>query len=248
MLLLEIIGTIASAFVGASHAVRARADLFGVVMAAIVTAIGGGVLRDVLLGVHPSTALVTWWYSAVGIAVAVLVFCLYPRLTGLRLSVEFGDALGLAAFSMTGATRAMEHGLPVYLAGAIGMINGIGGGMLRDVMLARVPFVLREEVYALPALGGSLLLAFGFPDRAVTLAAAFVIVAARMVAVLFQWNLPTARTERRLPESDPERTVQIPRYHDQTVALQAIRPPFRAAAPAHRQHREARAPVGSVGG
>ncbi|GGP39596.1 membrane protein [Saccharothrix coeruleofusca] len=194
-------------------------------MAAIVTAIGGGLLRDVLLGIHPSTVLTTWWYAAVSTAVAVLVFSLYPRLTGLRLSVEFGDALGLAAFSLAGAARAVEHGLPIHLAGLIGMVNGVGGGMLRDMMLGRVPFVLREEIYALPAMGGSLLFASGIAPEA---AVAGLIVGVRMAAVVFKWKLPTGRTERRLPESDLERTMRIPRYtptHDQTVVLRRVPPP-----------------------
>lgn len=220
MFILEAIGIVAFAVAGATEAIRARLDLFGVTVSAIVTAIGGGVIRDILLGVHPPVGMATWWYLAACTVTAMVVFCLYPRLTGHRLLLQTADAIGLALFAVTGATKAMELGTPVYVAGMIGMLNGVGGGVLRDMLLGRIPSVLRVELYALPALGGSLVLALDkqyhlLPDQITTLVAMLIIFTTRMAAVLFDWNLPVRRTKEAKPknllaEDDPERTLQLP--------------------------------------
>lgn len=159
MLILEAIGIVGCAFAGAVDAVRARLDLFGAVMVAIVTALGGGTLRDVLLGVFPPVPLVTPWYFVVCAATALLVCAFRSKLARLRLPMEAADAVALALFTVTGATKAMQHGTPYYTAAVIGLVNGIGGGLVRDSILGRVPAVVRGEIYAIPAFGGALLLA-----------------------------------------------------------------------------------------
>lgn len=222
MFILEAIGIVAFAFAGAIEAIRARLDLFGVAVCAIVTAIGGGIIRDVLLGVHPPVGMATWWYLVACTLTAMLVFCLYPRLTGHRLLLQVADAIGLALFAVTGATKAMELGTPVHVAGMIGMLNGVGGGVIRDMLLGRIPSVLRIEFYALPALGGSLILALGqryhiLPNQMTTVVAMFTIFVMRMVTVLLGWNLPVKRTKEvkprtHLDEDDVERTLRLPRF------------------------------------
>lgn len=221
MIFLEAIGIVAFAVAGAAAAVRTHLDLFGVVVAATVTAIGGGIIRDILLGLEPPVGLATWWYLVACIATAVLIFSFYPRLPEMRLPLQTADAIGLALFAVTGATKAVEHGVPFYVAGVIGMLNGVGGGVIREMLMGQVPSIMREELYAIPALAGSLILALGhlyhvLPDQAMTLVAMLIIFAMRMAALLFKWNLPVRRLKKEqqanfLPrENDSERTVQLP--------------------------------------
>ncbi|GGU85781.1 trimeric intracellular cation channel family protein [Lentzea flava] len=245
MFILEAIGIVAFAVAGATEAIRARLDLFGVTVSAIVTAIGGGVIRDILLGVHPPVGMATWWYLVACTATAMLVFCLYPRLTGHRLLLQAADAIGLALFAVTGTTKAMELATPVHVATMIGMLNGVGGGVLRDMLLRRIPSVLRVELYALPALAGSLILALDqqyhlLPNQMTTLVAMLIIFTTRMAAVLFDWNLPVRRTKETkpknlLPEDGAERTLPLPRF---TATHSPMTPPHvlpTKANPAPRQ-------------
>jgi uncharacterized membrane protein YeiH len=201
LIVLEFVGIVAFAFVGAVDAVRARLDLFGTAVAAIITAIGGGVLRDILLGDHPPVGLRTWWYFAASLATMLAVFCCYPRMARLNISVQFADAIGLAMFSMTGAVKSMEYGAPFYTAALIGMVNGIGGGIIRDMLLGRIPLVLRKEIYALPALAGALLVACGhlcqISQQVTALVAIVFVVTVRMLALHLNWNLAVARLEPR---------------------------------------------------
>jgi uncharacterized membrane protein YeiH len=201
LIVLESIGIVAFAFVGAVDAVRARLDLFGTAVAAMITAIGGGVLRDILLGDHPPLGLRTWWYFVAGLATALFVFCCYPRVTRLTVPVQFADAIGLAMFSMTGALKSVQHGAPLCTAALIGMVNAIGGGMIREMLLGRIPLVMRKEIYALPALGGALLVACGHllkvSAQVTTPVVIVLVVAVRMLALRLNWNLAVARLERR---------------------------------------------------
>jgi uncharacterized membrane protein YeiH len=224
VLILEAIGIVGCAFAGAIDAVRARLDLFGAVMVAIVTALGGGTLRDVLLGVFPPVPLVTPWYFVVCAATALLVCAFRSKLARLRLPMEAADAVALALFTVTGATKAMQHGTPYYTAAVIGLVNGIGGGLVRDSILGRVPAVVRGEIYAIPAFGGALLLALSdlnhLPHAVMEPVTLAVIFGTRMAAVLFGWHLPTIRTKAApaepaefIPEENAaERTVRLPVY------------------------------------
>jgi uncharacterized membrane protein YeiH len=230
VLILEAIGIVGCAFAGAVDAVRARLDLFGAVMVAIVTALGGGITRDVLLGVFPPVPLVTPWYFVVCTTTALLVCAFRSRLAKLRLPMEAADAIALALFTGTGATKAMQPGAPYYTAAVIGLVNGIGGGLVRDAILGRVPAVVRGEIYAIPAFGGALLLALSdlnhLPHAVMEPVTLTVIFGTRMAAVLFGWHLPTIRTKaapvepaKFIPEeSAAERTVRLPAYPGKHVA------------------------------
>ncbi|WP_333779661.1 trimeric intracellular cation channel family protein [Saccharopolyspora indica] len=222
LVVLDMVGIVAFALAGAVDAVRARLDFFGTVVVAALTAIGGGIIRDVLLGVHPPVGIHTARYLLACAATALIVFLWYPRAARLKLSVQFADAIGLALFAITGATRAMEHGTPIYTAALIGMINGVGGGIIRDVLLVRIPMVLRQEIYALPALGGAALLAAGMqlelPQEFLVPTVAVIIVAVRMLAVLRNWNLPAGRLLSKAPE-EPEIPLQPLNAAEQTQLL-----------------------------
>ena len=230
LIALEAMGIVAFAFAGATSAMQSRLDIFGVLVAASVTAIGGGVMRDVLLGVHPPVGLLTGWYFIACTITALAVFFCYPwlsRLKLLTLVVRFADAVGLAMFTVTGASKSVELGAPWYAAAMVGMINAIGGGMVIETLLLRIPMVLRRDIYALPALGGGLIMALGtaaaIPATPMTLVVVALVVSVRMVAVTLNWNLPvgrlTASTKHGPAEFWPvlptepwtERTVELPR-------------------------------------
>lgn len=194
---LEMLGLVAFAASGALAAVRARLDIFGVVVLAITTALGGGIIRDVLLGVHPPTTVRTWPYLTVGALTAVVVFFFHPQVARLRRAVLVADAVGLGVFATSGTMVALNLGAPVYTACLIGMTTGIGGGALRDVLLREIPLVLRREIYALAALLGAVLVAAGhllrLPDVPVAVVAASAVVVLRLLAMWRKWNAPIAK-------------------------------------------------------
>lgn len=194
---LDLLGTVAFAASGALAAVSARLDMFGVAVLGLTTALGGGIIRDVLLGIHPPTTLSTWPYLAASAATALMVFAFHPQLARLRKAMQLADAVGLGVFATIGTAIALQAGAPVYTACLVGMTSGIGGGALRDVLLREIPLVLRKEIYALAALLGAALVGGGhllrLPDWPVTLVAAAVVVAVRVLAIWRQWNVPKPR-------------------------------------------------------
>ncbi|WP_328604506.1 trimeric intracellular cation channel family protein [Amycolatopsis sp. NBC_00345] len=203
---LEFLGLVAFAASGALAAVRARLDVFGVVVVGLTTALGGGVIRDVLLGIHPPTTLRNWPYLAVCAATALVVFAFHPQVARLRRAVLLADALGLGVVATSGTTIALNSGATVYAACLIGMTNGIGGGAVRDLLLREIPLVLRKEIYAVAALAGAVLVGIGhalrLPAGPVTIVAAAAVVAVRMLALWRHWNAPVARPPGPEPERD----------------------------------------------
>ncbi|SFP42381.1 Uncharacterized membrane protein YeiH [Amycolatopsis arida] len=193
----EMLGLVAFAASGAFAAVWARLDVFGVVVLGLTTALGGGIIRDVLLGITPPTTLRTWPYLAVAAATALAVFAFHPVFARLRKAVLLADAVGLGVFATTGTAIALGASAPVYTACLVGRTTGIGGGALRDVLLREIPLVLRREIYALAALAGAVLVGAGhllrLPPGPVTVVAAAVVVTVRVVALWRRWNAPVAR-------------------------------------------------------
>jgi uncharacterized membrane protein YeiH len=155
-LVLDLAGTLAFAVNGALTAVRvARLDIVGVVTLGMITALGGGVLRDVLLGALPPATFSDWRYLAVAAAGGLVAFALSRPLERLVLPIEVFDALGLSLFAVTGATKALDTGAGAGQAILLGAITGVGGGTIRDVLVRRVPTVLSSGLYAVPALLGA---------------------------------------------------------------------------------------------
>ncbi|WP_232662817.1 trimeric intracellular cation channel family protein [Pseudonocardia sp. TRM90224] len=196
LVVLDLIGVAVFAASGALAAVHARLDVFGVIVLAAVTALGGGVVRDVLIGVTPPSTLRQWPYLLVPAVVALLVFRWHPAVARLRRGVQLLDALGLALFATTGTVAALGTGAPAVTAALVGVITGVGGGMLRDVLLNEVPTVLRREIYALAAAGGAAVVVaghrLGLPSGPVTLAAAALVATVRVLALWRHWNAPVA--------------------------------------------------------
>ncbi|GLZ34451.1 membrane protein [Lentzea sp. NBRC 105346] len=197
LIALEMIGIAVFAASGAVAAVRARLDVFGVIVVALTTALGGGIIRDVLLGVHPPTSLRNWPSLLVPALTGLIVFRFHPQVARLRRSVLLLDAVGLGLFVTSGTSTALRLGAPPYTACLIGMTCGIGGGALRDVLLREIPLVLRREIYAVAALVGAVVVALGFvlglPADPVALLASALIVTLRLVALWRKWNAPVAR-------------------------------------------------------
>ncbi|MGE0581045.1 MAG: trimeric intracellular cation channel family protein [Steroidobacteraceae bacterium] len=204
LLVLDLVGTFVFALAGATAGVRRRLDIFGVLVLSLVTATAGGILRDLLIGAVPPAALGDWRYFAAAMLAGLVTFLWYPTIERLRTPVRMFDAAGLALFAVAGAEKSLAFGLHPLMAALLGMLTGIGGGMLRDILLAEVPAVLRSDLYAVAALLGAGVVvggaAWGWPHAASALAGAVLCFTLRMLAVRFDWHLPRAWTrERRLP-------------------------------------------------
>lgn len=195
---LDLCGVFVFALSGALAAVQKRLDVVGVVVVGIVSAIGGGLLRDLLLGDVPPPALEDWRYVAVSAAAGVLVFFFHPQVGRLTRAVRVWDAAGLGFFAVAGTAKAAEAGLGPVPACLLGTLTGVGGGLLRDVLLREIPLVLRAgELYAVTALAGSVLVAiaveldiYGPGAAAVAVAVVFLL---RVVAIRRNWSAPTPR-------------------------------------------------------
>jgi uncharacterized membrane protein YeiH len=197
---LDLLGVAVFAASGALAAVHARLDVFGVTVLAAVTALGGGIVRDVLLGVTPPSTLQQWPYLLVPAVVALIVFRWHPAVARLRRGVQLADALGLALFVTTGTAVALGTGAPAVTAALVGVITGVGGGVLRDVLLNEIPTVLRRDVYAIAGAAGAAVVVAGDALRLdqvpVALGAALLVAVIRILALWRRWNVPLPRLGR----------------------------------------------------
>jgi uncharacterized membrane protein YeiH len=150
---LDLTGTFAFGLNGALTAVRvARLDVVGVVSLGMITALGGGVIRDVLIGAVPPATFVDWRYFALAAGGALLAFVGSRRLDRLDTPITVMDAVGLSTFAVIGANKALAYGLGVGPALLLGVVTGVGGGTMRDILVLQIPSVLRSDLYAIPAL------------------------------------------------------------------------------------------------
>ena len=155
LVVLDLVGIFAFAVAGALVAVRKNLDLFAALVLGGVTGLGGGFIRDVLIGATPPAALADWRYLLVPVAAGLLTFVFHPTVGRLERFVTLFDAFGLALFCVTGALKAVDYGLDPLPAALMGMLTGIGGGMLRDVLSGSVPVIFEGVLYATPALAGA---------------------------------------------------------------------------------------------
>ena len=193
---LDLGGTFVFALSGAAVGVRHRLDLFGVLVLSFAAANAGGIARDVLIGATPPAAIDDWRYLAVSLVAGVLTFYWYPVSDRLRSPVLVLDAAGLALFAVSGALKALAFQLGPVAAVLLGVMTGIGGGMLRDVLVSEVPAVLRSELYAIAALAGAAVVVLGhvlgLPSPASALAGAVLCFGLRITAIRRGWRLPVA--------------------------------------------------------
>jgi uncharacterized membrane protein YeiH len=194
---LDLSGTFVFAISGALVGVRHRLDLFGVLVLAFAAATAGGITRDLIIGAVPPPAIADPRYVVVPVIAGLITFFWHPIVTRLQASVLVLDGAGLALFAVSGAVKALEFGLGPVAAILLGGLTGIGGGMLRDVLVSEVPTVFRAELYAVAALAGAAVVVTGdlagLPAPAVAVGGALVCFGLRMVGVRRGWKLPTPR-------------------------------------------------------
>jgi uncharacterized membrane protein YeiH len=197
LVVLDLTGIFVFAVTGALVAVRKRLDLFAATVLAGVTGLGGGFIRDVLIGATPPAALADWRYLLVPAAAGVLTFFLHPAIDRLERPVTLFDAFGLALFCVTGALKALDYGLGPLPAALLGMVTGIGGGVLRDVLAGRVPVIFEGALYATPALAGAAVVVvlerLGVPEVGLAAAGFVTCLGWRLLALVRGWQAPMPR-------------------------------------------------------
>lgn len=192
--LLDLIGTAAFAASGAWLGVRRHMDLFGVLVLGLVTAVGGGTLRDLLLGDIPPFSLQDETYLYVAILAALFVFINRERFKAFEKPLLYLDAVGLGTFVVIGTTKALDFELGFLGAVLMGLMTATAGGVVRDVLANEVPLILRREIYASACLvGGVLLVLLEQVDIARPLSAslaAVTVITVRLLAIHYNWSLP----------------------------------------------------------
>lgn len=193
---LDLIGTAAFAASGAWAGIRRRMDLLGVLVLGVVTATGGGTLRDMLLGDVPPFSFKDETYLYLSFAVALVVFFCHRRLEFLQHPLQYFDAVGLGTFVVIGTGKALAFEMGFIGAVVMGVMTATAGGVIRDVLSNQVPLILRKEVYASACIAGALLMVvlhrLGVDHPVAALAAALVVIAVRLLAVRYNWALPRA--------------------------------------------------------
>ena len=196
LLAVDLVGVFVFGLSGALVAVRRGLDIFGVMVLAVVAGLGGGILRDVLIGAVPPVALDDPRYILAALAAGGLGFISHRPLERLGPAVRLLDALGLGFFAVAGTSKALGAGLPAFSAVGLGLATGIGGGVLRDMLVGEVPLVLHREIYAVAAIVGAGIVAVAFALDAYGPVVAVIAVAAtfliRLIAIQRQWNAPRA--------------------------------------------------------
>lgn len=198
---LEIVGTIAFSISGAIIAVRKNMDIFGVIILGLVTAVGGGVIRDLILGITPPNMFHNPVYAAVSVISSVIVFFSSVRRLLHRHSKVYDfvlflmDTLGLSVFTVVGVQIAYTHidEYNLFLFVFVGVVTGVGGGVLRDMMAQNMPYIFVKHVYAVASLVGALLCVVlwkSLPDEIAMIAGASVIFLIRCLSSHYRWSLP----------------------------------------------------------
>ncbi len=190
-------GTFVFALSGATAAVRHRLDLFGVLVLSFAAGNSGGIARDVMIGAVPPAAISDWRYVGVSILAGLITFIWYRIIDRLSSPVLVFDAAGLALFAVSGAGKALAFHAGPLAATLLGMLTGIGGGMMRDVLVNEIPTVLRTELYAVAALIGAATVVVGrallVPYEAAAAVGAVLCFGLRFMAMRRGWQLPVAR-------------------------------------------------------
>lgn len=194
----DLIGTFVFAISGAVAGAKHRLDLFGVLVLSFAAATFGGITRDVLIGAIPPASIHDWKYVGVSVLAGIVTFFWYDKIGRFRNAVLIFDAAGLALFAVSGAGKALAYHLGPVPAALLGMVTGIGGGVVRDILVSEVPAVFRTDVYALAALAGSSIFVAGaylhLPIPLVAIVSAVLCFAIRMIAIHRKWQIPVAKS------------------------------------------------------
>ncbi|MCS3731529.1 trimeric intracellular cation channel family protein [Bradyrhizobium betae] len=198
-LVLDLTGTFVFALSGALAGVKRRLDIFGVLVLSFAAANSGGITRDILIGAVPPAALVDLRYLGVSLFAGLITFYSSSLIARLSTAILVFDAAGLAFFAVAGSSKALAHGLNPVMSVVLGMVTGIGGGMVRDVLLAEIPTVLRAELYAVAALAAAGVVVIGhllqLPVTPVVVVALMLCFGLRVLAIRYKWQLPVAKSE-----------------------------------------------------
>jgi uncharacterized membrane protein YeiH len=193
---LDLIGTFVFALSGAMAGVKQKLDIFGVLVLSFAAANTGGIIRDLLIGAVPPSAISDWHYLGVSLLAGLVTFYFASAISHRRNPILLFDAAGLALFAVSGAHKALLYGLNPVMATLLGMLTGIGGGMARDILLAEIPTVLRADLYAVAALAGAAIVVIAnvlqLPAGPATLVGATLCFGLRVVAIKRHWHLPVA--------------------------------------------------------
>ncbi len=192
--ILDLVGTAAFAASGAWIGVRKHMDLFGVLVLGVVTAVGGGTLRDLLLGDIPPFSLKDETYICIAITVSLIVFINRVKFEAFEKPLLYFDAIGLGTFVVIGTTKALDFQLGFLGAVLMGVMTGTAGGVIRDILANQVPLILRREIYASACVAGGALLVvlehFGTGRPVAALLAAGTVIVVRLLAIRYDWGLP----------------------------------------------------------
>ncbi len=196
VVVLDVLGILAFAAGGAFSALKAtRLDVTGVLTLGLITALGGGIIRDLLIGAVPPQALTTWYYPVAALAGSLLPFLAPDPSHVLKRTIALIDAVGLSLFAVAGAQKALVLGLGPGVAIAMGGITAVGGGILRDLMVRKVPVVLRRDFYLIPALVGAAVLVIaaelGYQSPLMTVIAGAVTFVLRVAGMRWKLQAPT---------------------------------------------------------
>lgn len=199
----ELFGTVAFAISGAITGLKKKMDIFGVVILAVVTAVGGGAIRDIVLGNTPPMTFRNPVYALVAVATGIITFIpavrrlagKNPRVFDIFLLIT--DSVGLGIFTVMGIRTAIGtgHGENLFLLVFVGVVTGVGGGLLRDMMAGNTPYIFVKHVYASASLAGAVLCVLLWKPLGSTAAmsvSAVVIIIIRFLAARFKWSLPKA--------------------------------------------------------
>lgn len=196
-LLLDLSGTFVFALSGALLAVRKDLDIVGIIALAVTTGMGGGIVRDVLLGRTPPNALEEEWYLVVASLAALVVFFGYARIEQFTTPLYRLDALGLGLFAVSGTLISLDAERSIVQSVLLGVITGVGGGVIRDLMVREIPIVFRRDIYALAALVGAATFAagdhLGASQLIASAAGVTATVALRLLSIRYDWHAPRPR-------------------------------------------------------
>lgn len=197
LLVLDLVGIAVFGVSGALAGVDKKLDLFGVLFLSVATGIGGGFMRDALIGSTPAAALTDGRYLLVPVVVGLVVFFVHPAMARLSRIFLLVDAAGLGLFAVAGARKALDFGVPAVGACGIGMLTAIGGGIIRDVLVREIPAVLHREIYATAALLAAVIVVVGDKVESNNVATAAVAIACafglRVISRWKQWSAPLPR-------------------------------------------------------
>lgn len=192
---LDLLGTFVFALSGAVAARQRQLDVFGIFSIAFSVACGGGIIRDLCIGAVPPAGLTNWLYLLMVLGATILTIGLYRVVSFLNQPVLLFDALGLSVFAVAGARKAIAFGHNYEVAVLLGIVTAVGGGVIRDILLTRIPVILKKEIYASAAMVGAMIVVVGeylrYPKEIVAIAAIVCCFGLRFLSLHFHWNLPS---------------------------------------------------------